>query len=250
MREANIKGTPVMRPLFMEFPDDTNTYNDKNLTFMLGSSVLVANVFEKGADLRKIYLPEGVFWYDINDNFREYQGGQTIYIDVNSHSIPMFLRDSGIFFTTDDIHQASTETARQLDFTISAKSDVEFIIYDDDGHSKDYEKGKYLNTSVKVKAGDITTVSFEKSGDYEESIENITLKLVSKKKGAYYVSADDKLLKRFLVKNNFDEATEGWYYNLSDRTIMVKAENPKNKNFDIKISTEKFDLIGMVLDNE
>lgn len=250
MREANIKGTPVMRPLFMEFPDDTNTYNDKNLTFMLGSSVLVANVFEKGADIRKIYLPEGAFWYDINDNFREYQGGQTIYIDVNSHSIPMFLRDSGIFFTTDDIHQASTETARQLDFTISAKSDVEFIIYDDDGHSKDYEKGKYLNTSVKVKAGDITTVSFEKSGDYEESIENITLKLVSKKKGAYYVSADDKLLKRFLVKNNFDEATEGWYYNLSDRTIMVKAENPKNKNFDIKISTEKFDLIGMVLDNE
>lgn len=89
-----------------------------------------------------------------------------------------------------------------------------------------------------------------KSGDYKESIENITLKLVSKKKGAYYVSADDKLLKRFLVKNNFDEATEGWYYNLSDRTIMVKAENPKNKNFDIKISTEKFDLIGMVLDNE
>jgi len=59
-----------------------------------------------------------------------------------------------------------------------------------------------------------------------------------------------KLVKRFLVKDNFDEATEGWYYNLSDRTIMVKAKNPKNKNFDIKISTEKFDLIGMVLDNE
>ena len=34
------------------------------------------------------------------------------------------------------------------------------------------------------------------------------------------------------------------------RHTMVKTKNPKNKNFDIKISTEKFDLIGMVLDNE
>lgn len=58
------------------------------------------------------------------------------------------------------------------------------------------------------------------------------------------------MLKRYLVKDNFDAVLEGWYYNLSDRMIMVKFKNPKNKSFDIKISTEKFDLIGMVLDNE
>lgn len=249
MREANLNGTPVMRPLFMEFPDDINLYNDKNLTFMFGSAVLVANIVEREAKLRKVYLPQGATWYDMNDNFKEYQGGQTVYIDVDSHSIPMFLRSGAIFFTTDDIHQASTEIAKQYDFIISAKSDTDFNIYDDDGHSKDYETGKYLNTKVSVKSGDVTIISFNKSGDYEESIEKITLKLVSKKKGAYWVSADDKILKRYLIQDNFELSDEGWYYNLSNRTVMVKVKNPKNKDFDIKISTEKFDLIGMVLDS-
>ena len=250
MREASLYGTPVIRPLFMEFPEDVNTYNDKNLTFMLGGGVLVANVLEKDADIRKIYLPKGAAWYDMNDNFKEYQGGQTVYIDVDSHSIPMFLRDSAIFFTTEDIHQASMDVAKQYDFVISAKDDVRFNIYDDDGHSKDYEKGMYLNTEVSVKAGDVTTIHFEKTGDYEESVEKITLKLVNKKKGALWVSVDENMLTRYLVRDNYELADEGWYYNLSDRTVMVKFNNPKNKSFDLKISTEKFDLIGMVLDNE
>ena len=47
---------PARRPLFLEFPDDPKCYTDKNLTFMFGKSILVANVVEKGATTRTIWV--------------------------------------------------------------------------------------------------------------------------------------------------------------------------------------------------
>ena len=47
MYESNQDGMPAWRPLFLEFPDDPKCYTDKNLTFMFGKSILVANVVER-----------------------------------------------------------------------------------------------------------------------------------------------------------------------------------------------------------
>ena len=52
--------------------------------------------------------------------------------------------------------------------------------------------------------------------------------------------------KGVIVRRGLKEAGTGWYYNLSDRTIWVKYEIPEKKSYDVIVSTEKFDLIGMV----
>lgn len=248
MRQAYEKGIPAMRPLFMEFPDDQNCYTDKNLTFMFGPSVLVANVIEKGAKVRVIYLPKGTVWYDMNDCMKEYEGGQTIELPVTLSSIPMFLRGNAVYMTTEDVHQASTDIMHQLDFIISAQTDHEFLFYDDDGHTKDFENGVYSRIKISVKAGDVTTLTFDKEGTYEDTLERLTFSVVSKKKGAYWVSVDGELIPQFLVKERYEEAVNGWYYNLSDRTIKIKCLYPKKEKFDIVVSCEKFDLIGMTVE--
>lgn len=250
MREAYENGKPAWRPLFLEFPDDEKCYSDENLTFMFGPSVLVANVVEKGATTRTIYLPKGATWYDMNDNLRAYEGGQTIELPVTLSSMPMFLRGSAVYMTSEDIHQASTDILKTLDFLIAAETDNEFVFYDDDGHTKDFEKGVYSRTKISVKAGDRTTITFDKEGSYEDTVENLTFRVVSKQKGAFWVTVDGEQLTRYLVKENFDEAAEGWYYNLSERTVMVKCPKPKKDHFEVVVSTEKFDLIGMVLDDD
>ena len=248
MRQAYETGMPAMRPLFLEFPEDEACYTDENLTFMFGPSVLVANVVEKDAKTRRIYLPKGTTWYDMNDRFRAYEGGQTIELPVTLSSIPMFLRGSAVYMTTEDVHQASTDIMKQLDLVISAESDCDFVFYDDDGHTKDFEKGIYSRTDICVKSGDRTVISFHKEGDYKDTVEKLTLKVVSKEKGAYWVTVDGEQIPRFL--ENLDEAECGWYYNLSDRTVMIKCPKPDKKDFDIVLSCEKFDLIGMVLDQD
>lgn len=165
MYEASVKGTPVMRPLFMEFPEDKKCYTDQNLTFMFGPAVLVANVVEKGAKTRTIYLPAGTKWYDMNDQMREYEGGQTIEIPVDLGSIPMFLRGSAIYFTSEDVKHILSDTLRQLDLTIAAEADTSVVFYDDDGHTENYQKGDYAKTTISVTAGDRKVISFHKEGD-------------------------------------------------------------------------------------
>ena len=51
---------------------------------------------------------------------------------------------------------------------------------------------------------------------------------------------------RTIVREAFDEAACAWYYNMSDRTIWVKYPKPEKDDYDVVISTEKFDLVGMV----
>lgn len=132
-----------MRPLFLEFPEDENCYTDENLTFMYGKSVLVANVVEPGAKTRTIYLPAGCRWFDMNDNMREYQGGQTITIPVDLGSIPMFLRGSGVYVTSEDVKHILADKMTQADLLVSADTDTSFVLYDDDGHTEDYKNGVY-----------------------------------------------------------------------------------------------------------
>lgn len=248
MYEANQNGMPAMRPLFLEFPHDPACYNDKNLTFMFGSNVLVANVVEQGAKSRTIYLPAGCKWYDMNDNLQEYEGGQTITIPVNLHSIPMFLRGSAIYITSEDIKKILRDTLRNLDLLISAQTDTSFVFYDDDGHTQKYLNGCYAKTQIDVKAGDQTRITFHTEGNYEQTVENLSIRLISKEKGAYWVEVDGQRIKQYLVRDAWQEAESGWYYHLSDRTICVKCPKPKKNDFSIVISTEKFDLIGMAED--
>lgn len=248
MYEAYTSGMPAMRPLFLEFPQDKKCYNDKHLTFMFGSSVLVANVVEEGAKTRTLYLPAGATWYDMNDNMRAYQGGQTIEVPVELGSIPMFLRGSAIYYTSEDIHQASTDVLKSLDFIIAAESDCKTVFYDDDGHTKDFERGVYAKTDISVKAGDQKVISFHREGSYAPTVEKLTLRVVSKDKGAFWVTVDGKPITRYIVRDAYDAVEEGWFYNLSDRTIMVKCAMPAKEDFQIVVSTEKFDLIGMAED--
>lgn len=68
--EAAKNGAPIMRALVYSFD------------FLFGKSLLVANVIEKDAASRRVYLPAGLRWYDMNDNYRCYEGGQTIEVPV------------------------------------------------------------------------------------------------------------------------------------------------------------------------
>ena len=56
---------------------------------------------------------------------------------------------------------------------------------------------------------------------------------------------DGEQIPRYLVRDRWEESNVGWYYELSDRSILVKTPKPKKDSFEIVISTEKFDLIGM-----
>ena len=184
----------------------------------------------------------------MNDNLRAYEGGQTIEVPVTLASIPMFLRGSAVVVTTEDVKHILRDTMRQIDLLVAAETDTSFVLYDDDGHTEDYKNGVYAKTTITVKAGDRTDIRFATEGSYESPVERMTLKLVSKKKGALWASVDGQQLSQYIVRDGWEAAESGWYYNLPDRTIWVKFAKPAKKDFTVTVSTEKFDLIGMAED--
>lgn len=91
MEEAHEKGTPIMRPLFYDFPKDQLCW-DVTDQYMFGPDILVAPVLYEGVRSRKVYLPEGTQWKDANSG-QFYNGGQSIDYDAPLDVIPVFLKD-------------------------------------------------------------------------------------------------------------------------------------------------------------
>ena len=90
MKEAHIKGTPVMRTMFYEFPEDAQCWNTGS-QYMFGPDILVAPVFEPGQRSREVYLPEKQAWKNAKTG-EVLEGGQTVTVDAPLNEIPLFVR--------------------------------------------------------------------------------------------------------------------------------------------------------------
>lgn len=88
--EANTKGYPVQRPLFVHFEHDINTY-DIQEQYMYGSDVLVAPVHKQNVTEWTVYLPANETWVYLWDGC-EIQGGQSITIPAPIGKPPVFYR--------------------------------------------------------------------------------------------------------------------------------------------------------------
>lgn len=91
MRESHELGSPVMRTMFYEYPDDTRCW-DLADQYMFGPDLLVAPVTRPGTRERAVYLPAGSRWTALHDG-REYEGGQEIVVDTPLSVIPVLVRD-------------------------------------------------------------------------------------------------------------------------------------------------------------
>ena len=95
MKEAHEKGTPVMRTMFYEFPDDERCWEVEG-QYMFGGRYLCAPVLEAGQLVRKVYLPKGCKWCVFRDGGQkgqaDYDGGQTLEIACPLEWMPVFSR--------------------------------------------------------------------------------------------------------------------------------------------------------------
>lgn len=91
MEETHKKGSPIMRALFYEFPEDKNCWDIKD-SYMFGSDILVAPICHEHMTSRSVYLPEGAYWIHAGSGKR-YEGGQSYEIEAPLDTLPIFLRD-------------------------------------------------------------------------------------------------------------------------------------------------------------
>lgn len=153
-RRTNETGAPFMRALWMDFDDE----GCKGIAdeFMFGPAMLIAPVYEQGAESRKVYLPAGHKWYDYWTN-EVYDGGCEYTVDAPIGVLPIFVRAGSIIPTGEDV--PNTKAAQKsITVNVYRGGDCEFELYFDDGVTYDYENGDFTKIRLTWNEAD------EKSG--------------------------------------------------------------------------------------
>jgi alpha-glucosidase (family GH31 glycosyl hydrolase) len=145
VRECTMTGMPVIRALWLHYPDDPAAIA-RDDAYLWGRDVLVAPVVEKGAITREIYLPRGA-WYDFWTGERM-DGGRTIRREVDLETMPLYVR-AGALLPLGPVKQYAGETTDQpISISIYPGADGTFLLYEDDGASFNYRKGEWMGIQM------------------------------------------------------------------------------------------------------
>ena len=88
------EGVPVMRPLFLQYPEDSEAYK-QDYQYMFGDDLLVAPVLEPNVENWNVYLPgpdNWVWFWDQSDQTDLIPGGQSISVYSPMGYPPVFFR--------------------------------------------------------------------------------------------------------------------------------------------------------------
>jgi alpha-glucosidase/alpha-D-xyloside xylohydrolase len=143
--EGTRTGLPVMRALWLHFPDDSAAVA-RGDEYLWGRDMLIAPVTEKGATSRALYLPRAV-WYDFWTD-EQAEGGREIARQVDLQTMPIYVRAGAIL----PLGPVKQHTAEQVDAPLELRiypgADGAFTLYEDDGRSFDYRKGEWMGIAM------------------------------------------------------------------------------------------------------
>lgn len=144
-REARDTGLPLMRAMWLHYPDDENARGLGD-QYLWGRDMLIAPVYTPAARSRDVYLPQGE-WYDWWTNEKQ-TGGRTVTRDVNLSNIPIYVR-AGVIIPLDPVRQYVDQPVTDpTTLQIYTGADGQFTLYEDDGKSQDYLRGQCTWTSI------------------------------------------------------------------------------------------------------
>ena len=88
-KEAHTNGSPLIRAMFYEFPDDEKYWEIKD-QYMFGSRYLVAPILHLGEFSRTVYLPEGT--WELTSDGTKHNGSSTLNVNAPLDYMPVFVR--------------------------------------------------------------------------------------------------------------------------------------------------------------
>ncbi|XP_039088662.1 neutral alpha-glucosidase C isoform X3 [Hyaena hyaena] len=166
---VHVAAEPIMRPLWIEFPEELNTFGVED-EYMLGSALLVHPVTEPKATTVSVFLPgSNEVWYDSKSGSR-WEGACTVKIPVTLDSIPVFQRGGSIVPIKTTIGKSTgymTDCPYGLRVALSTKGSAVGELYLDDGHSFQYlHQKQFLHRKFSFLSGVLINSCADKRGHY------------------------------------------------------------------------------------
>jgi alpha-glucosidase len=136
--EAWEKGTPLMRPLAMEFPDDPQVANMTS-QWLMGQGLMPAPILTAN-NQRSVYFPKGM-WYALGSN-QTRAGGQSADVSAAMDEIPVFVRAGTILPLGPAVLHTRDLPGGPLDLQVYPGANSTFTLVEDDGNTTAYKTGE------------------------------------------------------------------------------------------------------------
>jgi alpha-glucosidase len=169
-------GLPLSRTLAIDHTNDENVYDTRyHNQFLFGDFMLIAPV-ESTRLTTEVYLPEGS-WYRLSTG-EKHHGEQVITAYAPLTDLPVFIK-AGAIIPMQSIIQSTNEKGDgilQLHIWNSHEA-TEFVYYEDDGVSYDYENGSYYKRTISFDPQERLIMLSAVEGYYQSKYSKIQLVL-------------------------------------------------------------------------
>lgn len=203
--ENNQKGTPLMRPLLFEEPEN-QVLQSVCQTYFWGNDFLVTPITKAGLTSTTVYFPKNNNWFDFYTD-AEQLGGTTATIPVAKEHIPVFVRGGAFIPMIKTIQNTSKYSLNAFDlhFYFDAKTaQSEGKLYNDDGTTANaFEKGAFeiLNFNSASNEKTVTlTLTTTTGKTFQSADKNISVMLHNLNGKAKKVTVDGKN-SSFIIKD-------------------------------------------------
>ncbi|HTP79566.1 MAG TPA: TIM-barrel domain-containing protein [Bacteroidota bacterium] len=224
MREASVTGIPAMRPLLLMYPLITGDDLDDS-EFLFGDDLLVAPVLQQGDTTRTLFLPEGI-WYSLDGRIK-YDGQRMVTVSAPIGNIPVFVKAGSVVPTQQAMQYADEAPMDPLTYTFYPDSAFTGSMYEDDGHSFEYEREGYFQRTVAARIGrgaiDVTISGPE--GTYRSPARTLVAKFVDVPSMPTRVLVNERTVS-MSDGSEGQTAIAGWKYSAEARTLMVRLSDP------------------------
>ena len=205
--ENNQKGTPLMRPLFFEEPNNSKLLTVCE-TYLWGNDFLVTPITKAGVTSTSVYFPKNNNWFDFYSDKKQLAGTTSTIAVVEDH-IPVFVRGGAFIPMIKTIQNTSKYSLADFDlhYYFDAKTaQSSGKLYNDDGTTANaFEKGEFevLNFNGNATGKTVVVKLNAEIGKNFQSIDKNVSFIVHNIK-AKSVTANGKAIAFKTVKNNIE----------------------------------------------
>lgn len=226
IEEASRTGVPLMRPVFLEYPQASEFYGD-NRDFLFGRDFFVAPVTTEMVDAEEIALPPGE-WYDFWTNTK-LSSKEKFSLRPRLDEMPLYVRAGAIVPMQPLVQYTGEKPNGPLELRVylpagAMGNDCRGALYQDDGHTFAYQKGEFLrvNYSCQFSNGSVTVTSSTEKNGYQPWWKNVGVTL-------YGAAATPKEVRIG------DDVLRGWRYDDSAHTVTLTVPDAA-KNWSVRLT--------------
>lgn len=214
---ASEEGLPIMRPLFMEYPQDTNACTVK-FQYLFGENILVAPIYQDTTE-RELYLPEGT-WIDYWTGQR-FSGPLQMHVQAPLDTLPLYVKEGTVIPMADPTIDTLAEATDPEVVTWEQKRDhlvvmafpgqnaIPFTLYD----------------GTTVQSNMIAKNSISLQANSNETKRYTWIVKLTQKNSIKQIESNSVAIPEFTNEEEFEKTNQGWFQ--QENTLKVKVQKTR-----------------------